>query len=125
MPRERCEWDPVNNRAAGTSGHFGCLNDAVWSIGAKGDWHLCASCARLPRFARYTVRKPLRLKCPNCEGGQLNKLDEWAPEVYYLICDVCEFAVQMTAENAAALAAAAKFVQKEIELDQQEEIEEA
>jgi hypothetical protein len=53
-----CEWNPAAGRAA-------LSNDpphaeATVSVGAKGVWHLCATCAALPRFEIYRVRKPLR-----------------------------------------------------------------
>ncbi len=54
---DACEWDPVAARPArdGDKRHA----DATWSLG-DGEWHLCASCAALPEFARYRVRKTLR-----------------------------------------------------------------
>ncbi len=118
--KERCEWDPDRKQAA-LFDNSGCPNDAAWSIGARGNWHVCASCARLPRFAgRYKVFKPCPpLKCPLCSDGRLNKLDEEAQEDYYLACDICEFAVAMTEENATALKEAAKFVQTEVTLDKE------
>ncbi len=54
-----CEWNPFTNLPA-TSPH-GCPNEATVALGAKGEWHLCEQCAALPRFARYRVRKPLRV----------------------------------------------------------------
>lgn len=50
--RERCEWWPTKDEpATGVEGE-GCDNDAVHSVGAKVQYHLCDSCAALPRFAR-------------------------------------------------------------------------
>lgn len=54
-----CEWSPADNASACWSkerGHMGCPNVATVSLGVNGVWHLCASCADLPRFARYTKR---------------------------------------------------------------------
>lgn len=52
-----CEWHPAADRPAiiGDAPHA----DATVSLG-DGDWHLCAACAALPRFARFTMRRPLR-----------------------------------------------------------------
>jgi hypothetical protein len=53
-----CEWNPAADRPAreGEPSH----GDATVSLGAEGEWHLCASCAALPVFARFKVRKALR-----------------------------------------------------------------
>jgi hypothetical protein len=37
----------------------GCPNEATVVVGSTGDWHLCEDCARLPRFKRFTSRRPL------------------------------------------------------------------
>lgn len=52
-----CEWHPSENRPAqtGDASHA----DATVSVGSDGEFHLCASCAALPRFARFKVRRPL------------------------------------------------------------------
>lgn len=57
-----CEWDPVRNEPAGAvaTAECGCRNKATVRVGAKGEWHLCASCARLPRFNKYKVRVPYK-----------------------------------------------------------------
>jgi len=52
-----CEWDPMLGEPAKVG--RGCPNKAALSVGAHGEWHLCRSCAALPRFKRYKVRKPL------------------------------------------------------------------
>lgn len=61
---ERCEWNPEANSPAEAE-HWrrigvrspGCANPAVWSVGAgTNNWHLCESCAALPRFKRYRSR---------------------------------------------------------------------
>lgn len=51
-----CEWNPVAGTAANVDepGH----GQATVCIG-DGEWHLCASCATLPKFARYK-KSPLR-----------------------------------------------------------------
>ena len=56
-----CEWNPVKNEPAIESSgtpraEDGCLNEATLAVGFRGDWHLCASCAALPAFARYQRR---------------------------------------------------------------------
>lgn len=48
---EQCEWNPTLNAAA--SSDDAPHGDAVWCVGAQGQWHLCDSCAQLPRFARF------------------------------------------------------------------------
>jgi len=53
---DECEWYPSEGRPA-------CEKDethgnATVSLG-DGQWHLCASCAALPAFDRFRVRKPL------------------------------------------------------------------
>ena len=53
-----CEWDPDHDGPALiiVSRFHG---DALWSVGACGQWHLCDACAQLPRFRRYRVRRLL------------------------------------------------------------------
>ena len=55
---ERCEWDPEREQPA-TVGGNGCMAEATVSVGKLENWHLCASCAALPRFKRMTHRSPL------------------------------------------------------------------
>ncbi len=52
-----CEWNPTTSEPAkqGDPPHA----EAVVSVGADGRWHLCESCAALPKFKRLRVRKPL------------------------------------------------------------------
>lgn len=58
MP-ELCEWNPRRDCAALVGD--GCQNEATLSVGrGKDNWHLCESCANLPRFARKKHRVPLR-----------------------------------------------------------------
>lgn len=60
---ELCEWNPKFNEPAKVDAglHLGCQNETVLSVGrGKNNWHLCASCAALPRFARLKVRTPLK-----------------------------------------------------------------
>ncbi len=65
----KCEWDPVNDRLAqilAPDVEIGCKNTATVSVGG-GAYHLCASCADLPRFKRYRSRvelKPLKPLLP-------------------------------------------------------------
>ncbi len=54
---ERCEWAPSRDEPAsvfpnGDDVPGNCPNAATEVVGARGSWHLCASCAALPRFAR-------------------------------------------------------------------------
>lgn len=56
---ELCEWDPENDRPAqyenaNNGDHLGCQNPAVIVTGKRHVWHLCESCARLPRFTRLS-----------------------------------------------------------------------
>lgn len=63
-----CEWDPARNQPAEATmrrGKFasyrGCDEVATLSVGTgAGNWHLCESCAALPRFKRYRRRVPLK-----------------------------------------------------------------
>jgi hypothetical protein len=65
--RDPCEWDPARGRPnAGTllsdgtwSCMQGCRNRADVIVGARAQWRLCESCAALPRFSRYRVRRPI------------------------------------------------------------------
>lgn len=61
MP-ELCEWNPVADEPAVLDGkqHIGCANEATLSVGRVHNWHLCSSCADLPKFKRMTKRTPLR-----------------------------------------------------------------
>lgn len=62
---ELCEWDPERNQLALEATcrdgrlRLGCPNEATVSVGHNGIWlwHLCKSCAALPRFKRFKVRK--------------------------------------------------------------------
>jgi hypothetical protein len=51
-----CEWEPKEGRPSheGDEPH----GDATVSLD-NGHWHLCASCAALPAFERFRVRKLL------------------------------------------------------------------
>ena len=61
---ERCEWNQDDSCPAMTEtlrAHHvhpsGCPNEAVWSVGVgTNNWHLCESCAGLPRFKRLRSR---------------------------------------------------------------------
>jgi len=56
-----CEWAPIADRASfGGDDAYACPNQAELSVGSDGRWHLCSSCAALPRFSRFRSRKPLR-----------------------------------------------------------------
>jgi hypothetical protein len=53
----RCEWDPVAREPSEIG--KGCRRAATVSVGSRNSIHLCASCASLPEFRRYRVRRPL------------------------------------------------------------------
>lgn len=53
-----CEWNRVEQRP--TRGDDAHQSEATIMVGAQGQWHLCDSCAALPEFKRYRVRKLLR-----------------------------------------------------------------
>ena len=51
---DACDWNPAAERLARSDDeHHGW---AVWSIGTREVWHLCESCAVLPKFKRFTRR---------------------------------------------------------------------
>jgi hypothetical protein len=63
---ELCEWNPLRDEPAaeqrlnGETLRWGCDNLATLSVGLSNNWHLCESCAALPRFMRLRRREPLR-----------------------------------------------------------------
>ena len=58
---ERCEWNPIASIPASDPPVPGdCPNDATVCVGRADPFHLCASCAALPVFARRKHRSPLR-----------------------------------------------------------------
>lgn len=66
---EYCEWNPERGtpatmeRTDGTRSPWvrhGCPQEATVSLGRGGNWHLCETCATLPAFRRYRVRKALK-----------------------------------------------------------------
>ena len=81
----KCEWNPERNEPAqeyrrvdGSILHLGCNNEAELSVGANGQWHLCRSCAALPRFKRFTSIKGL------------NKVDTADPTADLVKSETCE-----------------------------------
>lgn len=54
-PTEQCEWWPEKAGPA-LAGEGGCSNSATLTVGSAGTWHLCTSCADLPRFKRMKRR---------------------------------------------------------------------
>lgn len=61
----QCEWNPVYGEPAWGSPFPNageCPNEATVVLGAEVAWHLCASCAKLPRFRRFAVRRELERK---------------------------------------------------------------
>lgn len=55
-----CEWDPERNDLAFGTDHHHQTSPATMIVGANGQFRLCDSCAALPRFKRFRVRKPVR-----------------------------------------------------------------
>lgn len=58
--RELCEWWPDRDQPASGLAGEGCQNTATLSVGQANNWHLCAECRDLPRFARMKVRAHLK-----------------------------------------------------------------
>lgn len=54
-----CEWNPDRNKPLYWDKHRQSHAEAEVVVGADGQWHLCASCAALPRFKRYRRRKDI------------------------------------------------------------------
>lgn len=66
---ERCEFNPVaNNASYGGAMEGDCENEATVCLGTNPSWHVCDSCAALPRFSRYRRRVPLRRAQPQPAG---------------------------------------------------------
>lgn len=58
---ELCEYNPVTADASyGGRAEGDCPNEASVCLGKDPSWHLCESCAALPRFKRFRRRVPLR-----------------------------------------------------------------
>lgn len=55
---EVCDWNPAAVRLALTTDEPHA--EAVWSIGVSQNFHLCRSCAALPRFKRFRRRDKLK-----------------------------------------------------------------
>ncbi len=53
-----CEWNPELDQPATRLGEVvtGCPNEATVVVGANGQYHLCESCSKLPRFKRFSKR---------------------------------------------------------------------
>lgn len=69
--KDPCEYDPkapdgLNRGEQYRGGRYfnmsGCRNRSELIVGANGKWRLCRSCAALPRFKRYRVRKEIKRK---------------------------------------------------------------
>lgn len=57
--RDGCEWEPTADRPAYDSDEHSLETPAEIMVGAGAPWLLCASCAELPRFKRFRVRKAI------------------------------------------------------------------
>lgn len=79
-----CEWDPERGEPARIGD--GCERAAVLSVGANGQFHLCAECAALPRFKRFRRRVPL---VPVHRGSQV-KDEKHLREEWRRSCAVAE-----------------------------------
>jgi hypothetical protein len=56
----RCEYNPtLKVPALEPPGDTDCPNEATVVVGAKGQWHLCESCAALPDFKQFRKRGSL------------------------------------------------------------------
>jgi hypothetical protein len=60
--REVCEWWPASNEPATGLAGEGCGGPAELSVGVAKNWHLCGSCAGLPRFRRMARQGRLNIK---------------------------------------------------------------
>ena len=54
---DSCEWNPEENRPS-TEGEHEVPVEVF--VGARDLWRLCASCAALPEFERYRVRREVK-----------------------------------------------------------------
>jgi hypothetical protein len=58
--RDGCEWNPDTNQPSEYGDdHFESVQAEVM-IGANVDFRICRQCAKLPRFKRYRVIRPIR-----------------------------------------------------------------
>lgn len=60
MP-DGCEWNPDADRAAYENGAHYLQTPAEVMVGSGCPRRLCASCAKLPRFKRFRVRRAIVL----------------------------------------------------------------
>lgn len=57
----RCEYNPrLRVPAIFPPRDSDCDEEATVSVGQYGAWHLCAACAGMTKFKRFTVRRELR-----------------------------------------------------------------
>ncbi len=54
-----CEWCPEHDRPAWDTDEHTRTTPAIVIVGHDPNWFLCASCAELPHFRRYTTRRPM------------------------------------------------------------------
>lgn len=56
----RCEFNPTTGEPSSDPANPGdCRNEAAFSVGHDGQWHVCADCAALPFFRKYRKRTRL------------------------------------------------------------------
>jgi hypothetical protein len=79
-----CEWNPKRNAAANAGDPDACPNEVEWSVGSNGEWHLCASCAALPRFKRYKTRKRIGATKPKPERVRIVRVTESDSEDWHV-----------------------------------------
>ena len=73
-----CEWNPSNDSPAYDTDEHYRNTDATMLVGADGQWRLCDSCAKLPRFNEFRTRKRIETKSALCEGGSPSRTEELA-----------------------------------------------
>lgn len=64
-----CDWNPKYSVVSGVTSDGACKNPAEISIGRYGIYHLCESCAKLPKFKRFKVRHSLKIRAQGMIGS--------------------------------------------------------
>ena len=65
--RDGCEWCPSEDRRAQAVDAHHRAVPAAFILGRDAEWRLCAPCADLPRFARFSVRRLVAARPPGAE----------------------------------------------------------